>query len=346
MTTSFVPRPALADLRAYNLDAPAGLINLADNTNAAGPPPGAARGIRALDRGLDAYPTTFSRPLREAIASYVGVAPDEIMVGCGSSDVIDSAYRAYGHPGTRLAHVAPTFVMARTFGLTNGLDAVAVPLTPDGDADASALVAADAAVTYLCSPNNPTGACHSATAIERVLDGTRGLVLLDEAYAEYAGRSHAQGAPRHDRLLVLRTFSKAFGLAGLRIGYGVGNAGLIAELEKVRGPYKVSSVAEAVALGAVTSDLAWMREAAAETVQVREAFIDALRRAGLAPMRSDANFVLVPLRDARQAADGLAAQGFLVRAFPGLPGTGDALRITIGPRDVMRRLAGILPGVL
>lgn len=345
MNPSFVPRPALADIRAYNADAPSGLINLADNTSAFGPPPSAARAMGALERGMDSYPSTFSRPLRDAIAAYLGVAPGEVMVGCGSSDVIDSAYRAYGQPGARLAHVAPTFIMARTFGLTNGLDAVAVPLTADGDADASGLLGTDAAVTYLCSPNNPTGACHSATAIERVLDGTRGLVLLDEAYAEYAGRSHAQGAPRHDRLLVLRTFSKAFGLAGLRIGYGVGNAALIAELEKVRGPYKVTSVSEAVALTAITNDLAWMRESAAATTQVREEFVAALADAGRAPLRSDANFVLLPVTNARQAADGLAAQGILVRAFPSLPGVGDALRITIGPRDVMRRVADLLPGI-
>lgn len=346
MTSPLPARPALEGIRAYNVDAPTGLVNLADNTSASGAPPGAARTMARLDRGLDAYPTTFSRPLREAIATYVGVQPDEVMVGCGSSDVIDSAYRAFGIPGARLAHVAPTFIMARTFGVTNGLEAVGIPLTPGGDADASALLAAEGAITYLCSPNNPTGACHSATAIERVLESAPGLVLLDEAYAEYSGRSHARSAPRHGRLLVLRTFSKAFGLAGLRIGYGVGSAALVAELEKVRGPYKVTSVAEAVALAALTHDLAWMRESAGETVRVRDEFIVALNEAGGRPLPSDANFVLLPVRDARQAADALAAEGILVRAFPLLPGTGDALRITIGPRDVMRRLAALIPGIL
>lgn len=334
------PRPLLESVRAYALDDPDAPIALADNTNALGAPPAALAAARAVSqRSVVRYPTTYSRPLRDAIAEYVGVQPDEVIVGCGSDDILDCAFRALAGPGDTVAHVSPTFVMARAFALTNGLQPLAVPLTPSFDADADALLAVEAGLTYLCSPNNPTGGLHGPSAVERVLDAAPGVVLLDEAYAEYAGRSRAGQAPAHGRLLVLRTFSKAFGLAGLRVGYGVGAATMIRQLEKVRGPYKVTSVGEAAALAALTNDLPWMRGVVAETVSTRDAFLTILRGAGRSPLPSDANFVLVPVADAAGAATALLARGIQVRPFPTLPGIGDALRITIGPPDVMRHVA-------
>jgi histidinol-phosphate aminotransferase len=334
--TPVAVRPALSDVRAYNVDPPACRIMLADNTSAHGAPPSAVEAAGAASAGIARYPSTFSRPLREAIAAYVGVTPEEVIVGCGSGDLIDCAFRAFAAPGARVAHVSPTFIMARTYALTNGLVPVPVPLTNDGDADADAFLRERADVSYLCSPNNPTGRCHSTAALERILEGTPGLLLLDEAYAEYAGRSHATRAPTHGRLLVLRTFSKAFGLAGLRTGYAVGAAPLVEELEKVRGPYKVTSVAEAAALAAVRDELSWMRRTAAETVKARDEFIASLRAVGRRPLPSDANFVLLPVDDAARASDALRARSIFVRAFPVLTGIGDALRISIGTKDVMQ----------
>lgn len=337
MNEALPVRPALADVRPYDQDAPESRFALADNTNAFGAPPAALAAARAaIDRQLVQYPTTYSRPLREAIASYVGVAPTEVIVGCGSDDVLDCAFRAFAEPGATVAHVAPTFLMARVFATTNARRPLAVPLTPSFDADAEALLATRAPVMYLCSPNNPTGGLHSSTTVDRVLDAAPGLVMIDEAYAEYAGRSRAADAPGHGRLLVLRTFSKAFGLAGLRVGYGIGAAPLIRELEKVRGPYKVTAIAEAAALAALDQDTGWMRRTVGETVAVREHVVAALRAAGHSPLPSDANFILLPVEDATSTAAALLTSGIHVRVFTALPGIGDALRITIGPLDVMR----------
>jgi histidinol-phosphate aminotransferase len=340
---SGAPRPSLASVRAYDTEAPQVPFALADNTSAFGAPPSALDVVRgASGEQLVRYPTTYSPALREAIASYVGVRPDEVIVGCGSDDVLDCAFRACAAPGATVAHVAPTFLMARVFALTNSLQAVAVPLTSAFDADAGALLETDAAIVYLCSPNNPTGGLHGPTAVERVLAGSRGIVILDEAYAEYSGRSHASQAPGHGRLLVLRTFSKAFGMAGLRVGYGIGAAGLIRELEKVRGPFKVTSVAEAAALAALRHDLDWVRDAVRQTIVERDRFVQALRSAGRIPLPSDANFVLLPVPDASDAAAHLLACGIQVRPFSGLPLVGDALRITIGPRDAMQYVVNCL----
>ncbi|HEX9562324.1 MAG TPA: histidinol-phosphate transaminase [Gemmatimonadaceae bacterium] len=337
MTIPLSARPHLESLRAYDLDAPESRFALANNTNAFGVPPSAIASVRAVtDRQLVHYPTPFSPALREAIAAYAGVRPEEVIVGCGSDDVLDCALRAFAPPGGTVAHVAPTFVMARVFALTNSLVPVAVPLTPSFDANAEGLLAVGGSVFYLCSPNNPTGGLHSPAAVDRVLEQAAGLVLLDEAYAEYAGRSRAAQAPGHGRLLVLRTLSKAFGLAGLRVGYGIGAASLIRELEKVRGPYKVTAVAEAAALAALEHDLSWMRHTVRETLASRDEFVAALQSAGRVPLPSDANFILLPVADAAAASRALLARGIHVRAFTGLPAIGDALRITVGPRDVMR----------
>ena len=345
----FTPRPEYRDLRAYDAEPAAQAINLADNTPAYGMSPGVVEALHTLAEGaapdaagtpalavdLTRYPTTYSRPLREAIARYVGVSPDEIMVGAGSDETLSCTFRALASPGQRLAYMHPTFVMTPIFARTNSVVPAPVPLTPSHDVDVDALLAERADLTYLCTPNNPTGVPIAPAVVERVAREARGLVMVDEAYAEFAGTNWAGEAPATDGLLVYRTFSKAFGLAGARVGFVVGARSLVAELEKARGPYTVSSISERLALAALEGAVPWMRERVADVVEVREEFIEQLRADGWAPLPSAANFVLVPVRDAAAAHMALRARGILVRAFAALPGIGDALRITIGARAVM-----------
>lgn len=341
------PRPAYRELRAYDVDPTPCDLELADNTSPFGAPPAALRAIAgAVGDRLARYPTTYSRPLREAIAAYIGVAPDEIMVGCGSDEVMSCAFRALGEPGTRVAYMDPTFVMARVFAISNSLTPVPIPLTPAFDADAEALVAAQAPITYVCTPNNPTGLPVAPAALRHVLEHVSGLTLIDEAYAEFAGSNVAREAPAHGRSLVFRTFSKAFGLAGMRVGFAVGARALIAELEKARGPFSVTTPGEHAALAAVTEDLNWMRDGVARIVDARERFIAALHGAGLTPLPSAANFVLLPVRDSRAAMLALRERGILVRNFTGLPGLGDALRISIADWPSMARVLDALLAVL
>ena len=334
--TMWQPRAVYRDLRAYDVDPTPCAIELADNTSQFGAPPAALRAIAAgVGDHLAHYPTTYSRELREGIAAYIGVSPAEIMVGCGSDEIMGCAFRALGNPGDRVAYMDPTFVMARVFALSNSLRPVAVPLADSLDADADALVAAAAPITYVCSPNNPTGVAMARAVLDRVLRDAPGIVFVDEAYAEFAGTNLAREAPGHGSSLVFRTFSKAFGLAGMRVGYAVGERALIAELEKARGPYTVTALGERAALAAVTLDLEWMRACVAKVVDSREHFAGALRADGFAPLPSAANFVLVPVPDAKGAMRELRQRGILVRHFVDLPIIGDALRITIGDRPVM-----------
>jgi histidinol-phosphate/aromatic aminotransferase/cobyric acid decarboxylase-like protein len=290
------------------------------------------------------YPAVYARELKRALADYAGVAPEAIVTGCGSDDVLDSAIRAFSEPGDTIAFADPTFAMLPVFARMNGLDARTVPFRADGDVDADALLATGARIIYLCSPNNPTGAACSAATIARIVDGAAGVVIVDEAYIEFAAphASLAALAPGRANLLVARTLSKAFGLAGLRVGYAVGAPALVADVEKSRGPYKVSGPGRARRdRGArVRSRMGRRarRRGRGEPRPLRE------RPARRRPHRRTERRELRARRvaDAAAAAAAMRARGVAVRPFPGLSGIGDAVRITIGPWPMMERALAAL----
>ncbi|HEY7876665.1 MAG TPA: histidinol-phosphate transaminase [Gemmatimonadaceae bacterium] len=324
------------DLGLYAPDRTPCPIDLSDNTNLWGVPPSAALAIRdVLPAAVTRYPAVYAGRLKEALARYAGVRPDEIVTGCGSDDVLDSAFRAFAQPGDGVAYPDPSFAMVPTFARLNGLDAVGIPLTRHFDLDAAAMLATHARILYICSPNNPTGTAISRSAIEHVIANTSGVVILDEAYAEFMGRGWIAEAPRRGNVLVARTMSKAFGLAGLRVGYASGDRDLVAAVEKSRGPYKVNAVAERAALAALEKDLDWVRARIDEARVNRESFRAALHEIGLGPLHSASNFVLAPVPHAVAVARRMREAGVAVRPFPALRGIGDAVRITIGPWSLM-----------
>jgi histidinol-phosphate aminotransferase len=171
-------------------------------------------------------------------------------------------------------------------------------------------------------------------------------VILDQAYAEFDVPDFVADVSNHPRLIVTRTLSKAFGLAGLRIGYATGRADLMVEIEKSRGPYKVSVLAELAAVAALAEDGGWVRERIRDVVENRERFAAVLRGIGLEPLPSAANFVLVPVPDATAVGTRMRGNGVAVRPFVGLPRIGDALRITIGPWSMMEGCLGALAQAL
>ncbi|MFL5578396.1 MAG: pyridoxal phosphate-dependent aminotransferase [Gemmatimonadaceae bacterium] len=312
-------------------------IDLSDNTNLWGPPPAARHAVAASpDAALSRYPALYSHGIKALVAGYAGVAPDEIVTGCGSDDVIDSAIRALAEPGDAIAHPAPSFSMIPTFARMSGVEPIAVPLRAGSwDVDAAALLATGARIIYLCSPNNPTGTVASREAILEVVAGAPGFVILDEAYAEFADEAFVARAPGWGRVLVTRTMSKAFGLAGLRFGYGAGSAALVREVEKARGPYTVSAVAERAVAAALTEDLPWVRRHARLARENRDRFAAELRRLGLCVLPSAANFVMIRTERASEIARRMAQAGIAVRLLTGLPVVGDALRVGIGPWGTM-----------
>jgi histidinol-phosphate aminotransferase len=352
---SGLARDAYAEIPIYTPDETEYAIDLSDNSNQWGGPPTAERVMRESRESLARYPDTYSRLLKDALAAYVGVDPDHIVVGCGSDDVLDAAIRAFAEPGDKVAIIDPTFVMIPVFSRLNSLEPVMIPLTAEYDVDVPALLATKARIMYLCSPNNPTGKPLSRPSIDAVLAAAPGLVILDEAYAEFAGVNCVDLVSKYDRLLIARTMSKAFGLAGLRIGYAIGAPSLIREVERSRGPYKVGRVAERAAVAALKNDLPWMQGVVAEARKNRERFRTALQAMGFRPLPSVTNFILLPIRDSVKIAAELRARGISLRPLPRVafaPGTelaetgGSAMRITIGKWDDMRKTLDALKDVL
>lgn len=333
------PRASFRDLIIHDGDPPPCEFALADNTSAYGLPPAARDSLTsAAFDDLSQYPTTYSARLCEAFARYVGVSADEVAVGAGSDEMIGCALRALAEPGATMAHMHPTFVMTPAFATINSLRPVAIPLSTDDDADADSLVRARCDLTYVCTPNNPTGLAIAPSRLAHLVEQTSGLLLVDEAYAEFAGSNLAALAPAHGRMIVFRTMSKAWGMAGLRVGFAVGARELIGELRKARGPFTVAALSERAATAALAHDAPWVTRAAQLTCAARDRFAAALQEAGFRPFPSAANFVLLRVADAASSHRALLERGVLVRPFRALPGIGDAIRITVGHPDIMPRV--------
>jgi histidinol-phosphate aminotransferase len=239
--------------------------------------------------------------------------------------------------------------MAAVFARTNGLTPLSVPLGRDWHIDVDGLIATGASVIYVASPNNPTGVATPRDALARLIARAPGFVILDQAYIEFTGADDQETRDllgSSDRLLVIRTLSKAWGLAGLRVGFGLGAPALVAEVAKARGPYKVNVVAEQAAIAALRDDAPWVKARVEEAVANRGRLAERLQSLGLRPLPSDANFLLVPVPPAGGGADRLVAalreRGIVVRQFAGLPGIGDAIRITVGPWPIMEQLLSVV----
>jgi histidinol-phosphate aminotransferase len=334
---------SIAAMDHYQPRRPPVRVDLSDNTSLWGPPPSVRATLAGLtDAQVSRYPTPYADALGEALAEHHGLDPVRVVSGCGSDDVLDSAIRACCDAGGTIAIAVPTFSVVPSFAAVNEVAVARVELERDGSIDPDRLLATGADLYYLCSPNNPTGTRISDAALRALLDGTSSVVLLDEAYADYADDDATELLDEFDNLVVVRTLSKAFGLAGLRVGYGLGDPGVVAAIGVSRGPYKVGTLAEAVALGVLREDVAWVRERVAEVKTLRTWFTSRLTEAGFEVLDSQANFVAVIVDDAVRLLERLLPAGVLARAYTSLPVFGDVFRITIGPRPQLDEALALL----
>ncbi len=340
------PREAYAPLEPYAPDRRPVPVDLSDNTSRFGVHPGALAVIEGADpEELLRYPPVYADRLREAVARRFGIAPEQVSTGCGSDDLLDSIFRAAAGPGGGVAYIPPTFSMVEIFARMNALEPrpveAARAAADPGVLVEEALRGGGGAVVYLCRPNNPTGEVAPRGWVEALVraveDAAAGegsgspVLVLDEAYADYSGDDFLQEAASSARVVVIRTLSKLYGLAGLRVGFAVGGAEVIRELEKSRGPYKVNRLAEGAAVAALDDAEGWVPGVLAATIEGREHLVAGLEARGYAPLPSGANFVLVPVPDAPALTAALRDRGVAVRPFPALPGIGDAIRVSVGP---------------
>jgi histidinol-phosphate aminotransferase len=324
-------------------------IKLASNENPLGPSPRAVEAVRAAVAASHRYPDGGGYYLREKLCARLGVPMENIFLGDGSSELIDLVARLLLRPGDEGLTSDGTFPLYWIAIRAAGAKLVRVPLR-DFSFDLEALVRAvtpRTRIIYLANPNNPTGTVFSRREFDdfyrRVSDSSDAMVVLDEAYCDYAGQEDypeaLQQAARTPNLLVLRTFSKIYGLAGIRMGYGIGPAELFVEMNKLRTPFNTSNIAQAAAIAALDDHEHVQRSRQSNCLGLA-ALSSGLSAMGASFVPSHANFVLIDTgRDARQVADALLRLGVIVRplAWMGLPA---CIRVSVGtPEENERFLA-------
>jgi len=298
-----------------------------------------------FDAPLSEYPPSDYRRLTEAAAARYGVSTDEILVGAGADEILDLVAKAFLAEGARAVLPAPTYAMYRVLTEQRGAEVVAVPRRPatEGwalDVDAVRDAARGSAVVWLCSPNNPTALAEPPGVIEALLEGLAAdvaeppIVVLDEAYAEFVGRTLLPLRERYPRLIVVRTASKAYALAGLRVGFAIAKPEIIARMNPYRPPGSVSTVSVTIVTEALR-DAAILEGNLARVEHERDRLTAALTVAGWSVGPSETNFLLIdfgtPERSAATAED-LLSRGLVPRTFPAGHPLAAYLRLTVRDR--------------
>jgi len=339
-TTLPAPRPAVAALPAYvpgaRGDSATPPVKLSSNESPHDPLPSVIEAIDGAAHGINRYPDMGATEVTARIADHVGRDASEVVVGAGSVAVLAHILQAYTGPGDEVMFAWRSFEAYPILTRIAGAEPVMVPLTADArhDLDAMAAAVTDATrVIMLCSPNNPTGPTISGAELDRFMAAvpSRVLVVLDEAYLEYVRDADVADGPaaldRHPNLVLLRTFSKAYGLAGLRVGYAVGPAGLLAPVRACVTPFSVSGAAQVAAIASLdASDELVAR--AAEVVAERDRVVAALRADGWTVPEAQGNFVWLAVGD--QAMDLVAHLASPEPAVLVRPFAGEGVRVTIG----------------
>ncbi|HEX4847972.1 MAG TPA: histidinol-phosphate transaminase [Novosphingobium sp.] len=353
-----IPKPWIAGIHAYVPGKSAGadgrpLVKLSANENPLGCSPDAlAARETAVHPSL--YPDGDSTALREGVGQLHGIDPARIIMGAGSGELLYLAASAYAGPGDEVLFSQYSFSLYDIVARRSGADPVEAPARDYGtDVDAMLAAVTDRTrVVIVANPNNPTGTYLPRAEIARLHAGLPAevLLVLDQAYAEYVDPADDDGsldlAASQPNVLVTRTFSKAYGLAGDRVGWGTAAAGVIEVLNRLRGAFNVCNTAQAGALAAL-ADQAFVENSRLHNARVRADFVAAIGQLGNHGIRavpSEANFVMVLLEgrlSGEAAYNGLAEAGYITRWLPG-QGLGHGLRITIGTAAQMAEIAAIL----
>jgi histidinol-phosphate aminotransferase len=338
-------RPEIAELSPYPPGKPASalrrelgleeIVKLASNEGPFGPFPAARAALADALPDLNRYPERAAE-LQERLAARHGLAPERIAPGNGADGVIANIALAYLRPGDEVLMGWPSFVSYRLSTVKMGATPVPVPLS-GGSYDLEALAGRITSATrlvYVCSPNNPTGGIVDGDSLAVFLDSVPEdvLVVIDAAYHEYVtDQRHVDAVAEHaDRpnVVVLRTFSKMFGLAGLRVGYAVAPPEVAAELAKVRGPFEVSELANIAAVASLGDEQECARRRELNRVE-RERLVSALQERGLTVSPASANFVCVEVGDGAALAARLEREGVIVRPLAAF-GAPECVRVTVG----------------
>lgn len=323
----------------------ASVVKLNTNENPYPPSPRVKEILNGItDSACRLYPDARANPVREAAAAAFSVRPDEIVVGNGSDDVLAMIMRTFLDPGDRIAVGDPTYTLYSTLAAMQAAETCVFPLAGDFSLPDEFFRAA-VKLAFLPNPNAQTGTLFPRTTIERLCAECSGMVVVDEAYASFAGMTVIDMIRTFDNLIVTRTLSKSHSLAGLRVGFGIARSEIIEHLMKVKDSYNVNAVSQAAAVAAL-ADGAYVAETVAAVIATRTWFGDALRDREWTVVGSAANFILAspPGCDPGTLVEALERRGFLVRYFD-TSRLRQFIRISMGTDEQMQALLQCLDDI-
>jgi histidinol-phosphate aminotransferase len=309
-----------------------GSIKLASNENPLGPSPRAVEAIKDTAGELNRYPDGSGYYLKSRLSEKLSVSADNIILGNGSNELLDIAVRTFMTPGDEAVMAHPSFVVYSMAVQSIGAKPVQIPLK-DYRHDLSAMLDAVTEKTrmvFIANPNNPTGTINRKDEFDGLMEGLPDgiLTVVDEAYYEYVADSNYADSMKHFRnnkdILTLRTFSKVYGLAGLRIGYGIAGSSVISEMNKIRAPFNTGTMAQAAALGALDDD-EHVRKSRGTNEEGKKYLYSELNNLGFEYVPTEANFIYMPVKDSMALYEKLLRDGVIIR-----PMGPDAIRVTIG----------------
>ena len=320
-------------------------VKLNTNESPVPPSPRVLEAIRAAaNESLRLYPSPTAAPARAAIARHFELDPSQVAVGNGGDELIEMCFRAFAGTGESVAYPTPTYPLLEPLSRMHDARASTHPTELPWELPAS-LGADPARLKFVVNPNSPTGALFDRAQIEAVVAASSGVVVIDEAYVDFAPLSCLPLLEHHPNVLLLRTFSKSYALAGMRIGFALGSADLIEALDSVKDSYNVDRIAIVAAVAAI-EDQAHHRKIVDEVVTRREALSGSLEALGFELVPSSANFVFVkPPKPAADVVAGLRQRKILVRHYDREPIAG-WIRITVGTLDQHEKLLAALKEIL
>ncbi|MFC1671558.1 histidinol-phosphate transaminase [Planctomycetota bacterium] len=319
-----------------------GYIKLNTNENPYPPSPGVIEAIRAeANDSLKLYPAPFADALREKAADSFNLSPENVMVGNGSDDLLTIAVRAFVGEGETIAYPWPSYILYPTLCRIQDAARLEVPFPSDYSLP-EGLFGTDARLTFVNNPNSPTGTFVPVADVEQFASQTSGVVLVDEAYVDFAEEDCLSLVSKHENVLVLRTFSKSFSLAGVRIGLAFSTPEIIQGMMKVKDSYNADRLSIAAGAAAL-DDMEHMTTNAAKIVTDRVKLTAELQARGFEVLPSQANFVMArpPAPPARELYEQLKERKILVRYFDE-PSVSDYVRITVGTPEQIAALLGAI----
>ncbi len=319
------------------------MILLNDNANLFGVNPAVFDVADRFDFSrLWAYPSENSDALRERIAAEHKVSPEEVIVGNGSDELLDITSKCFLNPGDVFSSPAPTFGMYKFYARLNLASVSEKVLNRDFSLNPQPLLDVRSKIYSICQPNNPTANLFDRASVRRLLSEAYGIVLVDEAYADFCGSNYLPEVLASDHAIDIRTFSKAYGLAGLRAGYAISRKEVIDELRRVRTPFGLNSFTESVAIAAL-DDKKWVNETIAQMKSERAWLGPRLRTLGFEVYPSECNFLLCKSPISGPAlVSALRSEGVATRDCNSYPLLENHLRITIAPRPMLEKLVAKL----